>query len=353
MSNRGPFSMTSSAVWIDDDYRALPQAAKALYQQMLSHPNRNVLGIGPWIEADFVAFDPDTSPESVREALGILMERRYVIIAGGLYLVRSYLRHNLALVRNTKNASGIVKRYKETFPRDLRHAVLHELHRLRLEHPEVAGWATINELFTTAKFDFTVPISTDGSSDASSDGSVDTTVDTTGDPVRSDRATDRPSFPDDPMNRCVDSRSTDEDLLRNADASRDPEQPKPAKVPERFEEFWNAYGLKRDRGKAIPCYRKALKKTDPQTLIDAAAKHYAWQMSRPPKERYFPYAEKWLNGERWDDELPSKTITKPDGTRDLGLPHVDTLEQPPEDATDEEIAAWYASRRERTTGGRS
>jgi hypothetical protein len=71
-------------------------------------------------------------------------------------------------------------------------------------------------------------------------------------------------------------------------------------VPDRFDEFWNAYPNRKARGAAARAWKGALKKADADTLIAAAAA-YARDPKRDPE--FTAHASTWLNQERWLDEV--------------------------------------------------
>ena len=67
-----------------------------------------------------------------------------------------------------------------------------------------------------------------------------------------------------------------------------------------FAEWWKVYPNKKGKGAAKVAYRKALKKLSHEELVDFA-NAYASDPNRVDK--YTPYPQKWLNEERWDDEV--------------------------------------------------
>ena len=71
----------------------------------------------------------------------------------------------------------------------------------------------------------------------------------------------------------------------------------PLSLNSSFAEFWLAYPRKVGKGTALKAYAKALKKTQPQTIL-AAVKAYPW----PADKEFVPHPSTWLNGERWADE---------------------------------------------------
>lgn len=70
-----------------------------------------------------------------------------------------------------------------------------------------------------------------------------------------------------------------------------------------FDSFWSTYPRRIAKANAVKAWQKAIKATDPQTIIDAAAK-YATSVNG--KERQFvKHPATWLNGGCWDDEPES------------------------------------------------
>ena len=72
-----------------------------------------------------------------------------------------------------------------------------------------------------------------------------------------------------------------------------------------FADFWSNYPRKIGKGAALKAYKKALTKTDAETILKAV-KGYPWSSDR----EFIPHASTWLNAERWTDDTtsPAKTI---------------------------------------------
>ena len=70
-----------------------------------------------------------------------------------------------------------------------------------------------------------------------------------------------------------------------------------------FDDFWAVWPRKESKKNALAAWAKAVKKIDAQSIVDAATAY----ASSPfvPEVRFVPYAATWLNGERWNDPLPS------------------------------------------------
>ena len=69
-----------------------------------------------------------------------------------------------------------------------------------------------------------------------------------------------------------------------------------------FPTFWDVWPKKVAKLDAAKAWAKAIKRAPTQTIYDAA-KAYADNPHRPAKQ-FIPQASTWLNGDRWEDELP-------------------------------------------------
>jgi len=73
-----------------------------------------------------------------------------------------------------------------------------------------------------------------------------------------------------------------------------------------FEKFWEVFPKKVDKGAARRAWRAALKKADPELIIEKA-KAYADDPNLPDK-RFIKYPGSWLNAEAWNNPpLPERS----------------------------------------------
>lgn len=99
-----------------------------------------------------------------------------------------------------------------------------------------------------------------------------------------------------------------------------------------FGDFWTAYPRKIGKGAALKAFKRALAKTDAETILKAV-KGYPW----PSEREYIPHASTWLNGERWSDE--TAPIAKPSETYRIGHPKGLVKPEPPAPELTEEQKA--------------
>lgn len=104
-------------------------------------------------------------------------------------------------------------------------------------------------------------------------------------------------------------------------------EPQPGEHPD-FAEWYAAYPLHKARGAAARAYARAVRKTSPQVLLEAA-RRYRDDPNRNPK--YTKHPATWLNGECWLDEPePAPATVTP-------ITHAERLT-----GTDARVAGWAA-----------
>ena len=69
-----------------------------------------------------------------------------------------------------------------------------------------------------------------------------------------------------------------------------------------FDEFWQRYPVKRDKGHARIAFAAALKKTTLAALLQALETQIASRAQARSWVPEWPYPATWLRGERWTDE---------------------------------------------------
>lgn len=75
-----------------------------------------------------------------------------------------------------------------------------------------------------------------------------------------------------------------------------------------FDDFWNAYPKKLDKGKARKAFDKALNTASAETIIQGA-KNYASDPNLP-ESQFVKYPATWLNAESWaNPPLPKRVLT--------------------------------------------
>ncbi len=93
-------------------------------------------------------------------------------------------------------------------------------------------------------------------------------------------------------------------LAEPSPANAEPSPAKPKRVIQNdtleFQEFWNLKWLrKRSKGAARKSWQQALRKTSPDTILDAAR---VFVVSAEGLSEKTPMPSSWLNQERWEDE---------------------------------------------------
>jgi hypothetical protein len=76
-----------------------------------------------------------------------------------------------------------------------------------------------------------------------------------------------------------------------------------ATTPPLFDEFWKLWPRKDGKANAIKAWLIAVQKLPAVDLVEAA-REYSLRPDLPKDKTFIPHASTWLNGERWQDEVP-------------------------------------------------
>lgn len=78
-----------------------------------------------------------------------------------------------------------------------------------------------------------------------------------------------------------------------------------------FQAFWQAYPRRIGKGAARTAFKKALKFSTAEEIIQGAIAYASHCEEMGTEKQYVPHPSTWLNGERWEDDLESeKTESK-------------------------------------------
>jgi hypothetical protein len=89
--------------------------------------------------------------------------------------------------------------------------------------------------------------------------------------------------------------------------------------PDRFDDFWAVYPRKDDKARARKAWVKATKGNTPEFLIGAAQRY--GRLKSNTEKNFILLPTTWLNGERWEDEVPTPLAVVTDPSQ---LPPVQT-----------------------------
>ena len=76
-----------------------------------------------------------------------------------------------------------------------------------------------------------------------------------------------------------------------------------AQTEKDFDTFWDEYPNRKGKGKAREAFKKAIKKTTLETMLEAVRRQKQGAQWKKDDGRFIPYPATWLNQERWEDEV--------------------------------------------------
>lgn len=279
-------------IWADGDFKKLTANAQRLYFQIISQPDISMVGVVTLAEKRWAMQVADQPEANVIASLAELENHRFVVVDTNTQevLVRSFVRSDEGWKSPTA-MKGIESAARSVLSDGLKAGIRDELVRIDTSKlsdkvSEKTGRSTkeyVEGIVWGIAEDFKdlTHAPTDTPSDTPSPYPIESLHSTTTEPEPT--PTTEPTY-----------------TTRKSGATR-----KRVEYPDAFEDFWNAYPIKRDKGKALKAWEKATRRTDPDNIL-AGATRYREDPNR--SDQYTKYAEGWLNGDGWEDEpLPTRT----------------------------------------------
>lgn len=141
-------------IWADTDFRDLTDPAQSMYFRLITSPTLNLVGVADWRPQRLIPLTRGATLESSRAAARELQEHGYVVVDEETeeILVRSFIRHD-GVVKSPNIASAMVKDFAATASSTLCGVIVHELHRLHDEEPDLKGWPVVRDLLDNPSID--------------------------------------------------------------------------------------------------------------------------------------------------------------------------------------------------------
>lgn len=97
----------------------------------------------------------------------------------------------------------------------------------------------------------------------------------------------------------------------------------PVTVSRSFSEFWMVWPRKVAKPQAEKAWTRATKRADPEAIYSGAVAY----ASNPhiPEKNFIPHPATWLNGDRWNDELPGPRINSGGNQVDRNIQYMKQL----------------------------
>ena len=246
------------SIWTDADWLELPSRSKMVYLQLISQANISKSGVLPTVPRRWASMYPDLDVEDILAAIDDLVRSGFVLVDEETeeLLVRTYMRYDEMYAQpNGRKAIGAA--IDEIVSQALRNAVEEELADLTAKG---SGNPSDNPFGK-------------GSGNPSGKGSV----------------TPR---------------------TRNQEpGTRNPEPTTDVELVDRFDDFWQTYPRKTGKAQAVKSWGK-LKPDDQEEAIRILPEHVAYWHRTGTATQFIPHPATWINGRRWEDELPSGDQTR-------------------------------------------
>ena len=265
------YARVKVGIWRDLDFRSLSPDAQHLYFILLTAPTMNLAGVADWRPARLAALASGLTAAKVRKIGAELESAHYIIIDEETeeVLVRSFIRHD-GILKGPKTAIGMMNAYSSISSMNIMRAVAREVARTAQREPELRGLDAVSELIA------------EGTAEVS-----DTPSDTPSQEYAASIPIQQPT-----TNNQQPTRTASLAVVADDD---------------RFEEWWDAYDKKDGKKVARQKWNLALKKkgVTQDLLIEATHRYINHLKAKGKHPDYTKNPTTWLNGEHWNDEIPS------------------------------------------------
>lgn len=128
-------------IWTDEDFIALPCTSQWLYQRLLTHGGLEYCGVVEWRPKRLAQSAGDLTATDIEMFAAPLEEGNFLIIDRDCEecLVRSFVKHD-GLMDKWNLAAAVARTFTAVSSKALRGVIVHELKRLKTDHPDYRGW---------------------------------------------------------------------------------------------------------------------------------------------------------------------------------------------------------------------
>lgn len=133
----------SLSIWNDDDFRELTTAAQHLYFVFLTSRHLSYCGVADWRPNRITPLAQSWDQEEFDAAAHELATKLYIVVDEETeeVLVRSFIRGD-GLMKQPKMAVAMSRAFELVASKWIRGVIIHELHRLREDEPDLNGWGS-------------------------------------------------------------------------------------------------------------------------------------------------------------------------------------------------------------------
>jgi hypothetical protein len=136
-----------TAIWRDEDFRALPVDAQHTYLTAVSHDELSYCGRLDYRPGRLAVLAKGNTAKKVEAAVARLVRARYVVLDRDTeeLLIRTYVKHDGVLDR-VNMGKAVARATTKLVSLQLRAALFEELARIYETKPNLAGWTGFAEL---------------------------------------------------------------------------------------------------------------------------------------------------------------------------------------------------------------
>lgn len=293
------------SAWVDKDFVQLTRRAQGTYFFLISQAELNHVGVLPMTLNRWAARSADGTRETVLEDLRELARANFIVVdeQEEQLLVRAYVRNDEGW--KSPNIMKAISAAAQAVGSATLRAVLRE----EIQKIDTSGLPdkTVNDKTgrtTRGAVEHTVQEVLSGLSQCEKDPDITGWgQETLPERVPQNEATE--PFPKGFPEGFAEGSLT-ETTTTTPTQPETTNTPRAFTEPDGFQDFWDVYPRRQDKGHARTAWIKAVRKANVREILDGAQQFR--DDPNIPDRRFIPHAATWLNGERWTDApLPSQS----------------------------------------------
>lgn len=298
-------------IWNDDDFRRLTIHAQLLYLQLISSSSLSYAGVADWRAARIAALSADADRTNVELAADELVAEHFIVVDRDTeeVLVRSFFKHD-GLLNRPNVTKAMIREFADVASPMLRGVIVHQLNKLRGQFPTWKGWGVeeIGRILSREAIDpFGMPVFhpvRNPSENPSENPSGNPSGNPFPNPSAKGSQVDPPlptpfSLLPAPSSPLPPDRGTHRD---------DDEHLAQSRFDDAFTEAWAAWPKHENEIGARAAFAGAANRIGLDGIRDAVIRFGDAYRVAEPEPRFIPNLSRWLNDQRWTDDLPTPVV---------------------------------------------
>lgn len=150
----GDYAQMRRDIWGDSDWTDLSPMAQWLYWVITTDPKIELTGVADWRPKRMLKKAAALTVDLFEAAAEELQAKAFIVVDEDTeeVMIRTYVKHD-DLLKSPNMGRAIARLYPTIASKTLRGVLVHELHKLRDEQPDLKGFPALSQVMMNARID--------------------------------------------------------------------------------------------------------------------------------------------------------------------------------------------------------